>query len=154
MGSTNRYPDEIRRRAIEEVTQRGRRASAVAQDLGMTQTTVSTWVRQYRRDKGLEAGPTSEQLARIKELPAQIVKMDRQFIAGIGADRSDTAVVRAVVEMAHAMGRVCVAEGVETAAQFAVLRDLSVDAYQGWLFSRALPAADFRALLNRGPLLR
>jgi EAL domain-containing protein (putative c-di-GMP-specific phosphodiesterase class I) len=52
------------------------------------------------------------------------------------------------------MGRVCVAEGVETAAQFQVLRDLGVDAYQGWLFSRALPAADFRALLNRGPLLR
>jgi len=91
-------------------------------------------------------------LARLKELPAQIVKMDRQFVSGIGADRSDTAVVRAVVEMAHAMGRVCVAEGVETAAQFRVLRDLGVDAYQGWLFSRALPAHEFRALLHRGPL--
>jgi len=62
-------------------------------------------------------------------------------------------VVRAVVEMAHAMGLVCVAEGVETAAQFQVLRDLGVDAYQGWLFSRALPAPDLRALLHRGPLL-
>jgi EAL domain-containing protein (putative c-di-GMP-specific phosphodiesterase class I) len=91
-------------------------------------------------------------LARLKELPAQIVKMDRQFVSGIGADRSDTAVVRAVVEMAHAMGRVCVAEGVETAAQFRLLRDLGVDAYQGWLFSRALPAHEFRALLHRGPL--
>ena len=77
MGSTNRYPDEIRRRAIEEVTQRGRRASAVAQDLGMTQTTVSTWVRQYRRDKGLEAGPTSEQLARIKELEKEVAELRR-----------------------------------------------------------------------------
>ena len=92
-------------------------------------------------------------LARLKELPAQIVKMDRQFISGIGADRSDNAVVRAVVEMAHAMGRVCIAEGVETAAQLQMLRGLGVDAYQGWLFSRALPAADFRALLQRGPLL-
>src|SRR2546428_13224415 len=72
MGSTNRYPDEIRRRAIEEVTQRGRRASAVAQDLGLTQTTVSTWVRQYRRDKGLEAGPTSEPLHRITELERDV----------------------------------------------------------------------------------
>jgi EAL domain-containing protein (putative c-di-GMP-specific phosphodiesterase class I) len=62
-------------------------------------------------------------------------------------------VVRAVVEMAHAMGRVCIAEGVETAAQLQVLRGLGVNAYQGWLFSRALPAADFRALLQRGPLL-
>jgi EAL domain-containing protein (putative c-di-GMP-specific phosphodiesterase class I) len=92
-------------------------------------------------------------LARLKELPAQIVKMDRQFVSGVGDDRSDLAVVRAVVEMAHAMGLVCVAEGVETAAQFQVLRDLGVDAYQGWLFSRALPAPDLRALLHRGPLL-
>jgi diguanylate cyclase (GGDEF)-like protein/PAS domain S-box-containing protein len=91
-------------------------------------------------------------LARLKELPAQIVKMDRQFVSGVGDDRSDLAVVRAVVEMAHAMGLACVAEGVETAAQFQVLRDLGVDAYQGWLFSRALPAPDLRALLHRGPL--
>lgn len=92
-------------------------------------------------------------LARLKELPAQIVKLDRQFVSGVGSDQSDVAVVRAVVEMAHAMGRSCVAEGVETAAQFQVLRDLGVDAYQGWLFSRALAPADFRALLRRGPLL-
>jgi EAL domain-containing protein (putative c-di-GMP-specific phosphodiesterase class I) len=62
-------------------------------------------------------------------------------------------VVRAVVDMTRAMGRVCVAECVETADQFQVLRDLGVDAYQGWLFSRALPAPEFRELLTRGPLL-
>ncbi len=77
MGRTNRYPDEIRRRAIEEVTKRGRTTSAVAKDLGMTQTTVSTWVRQYRRDKGLEPGATSEQLTRIKELEKEISELRR-----------------------------------------------------------------------------
>ena len=77
MATTNRYPDEIRRRAIEEVTQRGRRASAVAQDLGMTPTTVSTWVRQYRRDKGLEPGPSTEQLHRIKELEKEVAELRR-----------------------------------------------------------------------------
>lgn len=91
-------------------------------------------------------------LARLKDLPAQIVKLDRQFVSGVGADPSDFAVVRAVVDMAHAMGRVCVAEGVETVDQFRVLRSLGVDSYQGWLFSRALPAAEFRALLHHGPL--
>jgi sensor c-di-GMP phosphodiesterase-like protein len=50
------------------------------------------------------------------------------------------------------MGRVCVAEGVETVDQFRVLRSLGVDSYQGWLFSRALPAAEFRALLHHGPI--
>ncbi|MDQ4103918.1 MAG: EAL domain-containing protein [Actinomycetota bacterium] len=93
-------------------------------------------------------------LARLKELPAHILKLDRRFVSGVDVDPSDFAVVRAVVDMSRAMNRVCVAEGVETATQFEVLRELGVDAYQGWLFSRALPGPDFRALLNRGPLLR
>jgi len=93
-------------------------------------------------------------LARLKELPAQIVKLDRQFVSGVGVDHSDFAVVRAVVDMVRALGRVCVAEGVETAAQFQALRGLGVDAYQGWLFSRSVPAPEFRELLRSGPLLR
>ncbi|HWR46520.1 MAG TPA: EAL domain-containing protein [Pseudonocardiaceae bacterium] len=93
-------------------------------------------------------------LARLKELPAQIVKLDRRFVCGVGVDPSDFAVARAVVDMARAMDRVCVAEGVENAAQFRVLRGLGVDAYQGWLFSRAVPGPEFRALLEGGPLLR
>lgn len=93
-------------------------------------------------------------LARLKELPAQIVKLDRRFVRGVGVDPSDFAVARAVIEMARAMNRVCVAEGVENAAQFQVLRGLGVDAYQGWLFSRAVPEPEFRALLKCGPLLR
>jgi EAL domain-containing protein (putative c-di-GMP-specific phosphodiesterase class I) len=90
-------------------------------------------------------------LARLKELPAQIVKLDRQFVSGVETDPADLAVARAVVDMSRAMGRVCVAEGVETATQFQVLRGLGVDAYQGWLFSRALPAPEFRALLASPP---
>ncbi|MGH3799919.1 MAG: putative bifunctional diguanylate cyclase/phosphodiesterase [Pseudonocardiaceae bacterium] len=88
-------------------------------------------------------------LARLKELPAQIVKLDRQFVSGVGVDSSDVAVVRAVIDMARAMGRTCVAEGVETATQFQVLRGLGVDAYQGWLFSRAIGGPEFRELLLR-----
>jgi diguanylate cyclase (GGDEF)-like protein/PAS domain S-box-containing protein len=91
-------------------------------------------------------------LARLKDLPAQIIKLDRRFVSGVGGDAADFAVVRAVVDMARAMGRVCVAEGVETAAQLEILRGLGVDAYQGWLFSRAVPAPEFRALLQLGPL--
>ncbi|AUS79439.1 diguanylate phosphodiesterase [Actinoalloteichus sp. AHMU CJ021] len=91
-------------------------------------------------------------LARLKELPAQIVKVDRQFVSGVGTDPSDFAVARAVVDMARAMGRSCVAEGVETATQFHVLRGVGVDAYQGWLFSRPVPPKEFRAVLGLGPL--
>lgn len=91
-------------------------------------------------------------LARLKDLPAQIIKVDRRFVSGVGVDASDFAVTRAVVDMARAMGRQCVAEGVETATQFHVLSGVGVDAYQGWLFSRPVPATEFRRLLTCGPL--
>jgi EAL domain-containing protein (putative c-di-GMP-specific phosphodiesterase class I) len=91
-------------------------------------------------------------LARLKDLPAQIIKVDRRFVAGVGSDASDFAVASAVVDMSRAMGRSCVAEGVETATQFHVLRGMGVDAFQGWLFSRALPAPEFRKLAAGGPL--
>ncbi|MGP4016155.1 EAL domain-containing protein [Saccharopolyspora sp. 5N708] len=87
-------------------------------------------------------------LARLKDLPAQIIKADRRFISGIGGDPADFAVTRAVVDMARAMGRRCIAEGVETAIQFHVLKGLGVDAYQGWLFSHAIPQHDLRELLR------
>ncbi|ONI83665.1 diguanylate phosphodiesterase [Saccharothrix sp. ALI-22-I] len=91
-------------------------------------------------------------LARLKDLPAQIIKVDRRFVSGVGNDSSDFAVAKAVVDMSRAMGRKCVAEGVETATQFHVLRGVGVDAYQGWLFSRPVPPKEFRAVLALGPL--
>jgi diguanylate cyclase (GGDEF)-like protein/PAS domain S-box-containing protein len=91
-------------------------------------------------------------LARLKELPAQTVKVDRAFVTGVADDPVDFAVARAVVDMAHAMGRNTVAEGVETAEQFHVLRGIGVDAYQGWLFSRPLAPEQVRALLATGRL--
>ncbi|NMH97225.1 EAL domain-containing protein [Pseudonocardia acidicola] len=91
-------------------------------------------------------------LARLKELPAQTVKVDRAFVTGVGSDPADFAVARAVVDMARAMGRTTVAEGVETAEQFHVLRGIGVDAYQGWLFSKSLAADAMRRLLEGGRL--
>jgi diguanylate cyclase (GGDEF)-like protein/PAS domain S-box-containing protein len=91
-------------------------------------------------------------LARLKELPAQIIKIDRAFVDGVATEASDFAVARALVDMARAMGRTCVAEGVETESQFHVLRSFGVEAYQGWLLSKALPAKEFRELLRLGPI--
>jgi diguanylate cyclase (GGDEF)-like protein/PAS domain S-box-containing protein len=91
-------------------------------------------------------------LARLKELPAQIIKIDRAFVSGVATEAADFAVVRALVDMARAMGRSCVAEGVETESQFHVLRSFGVEAYQGWLLSKPLPAKEFRELLRMGPL--
>jgi len=93
-------------------------------------------------------------LARLRSLPAQVIKLDRAFVTGVAADPLDRAVARTVLDLARVMGCEVVAEGVETTAQYRVLRELGVELMQGWLFARALPAADLRALLvgDRLPL--
>ncbi|MEB3369565.1 EAL domain-containing protein [Saccharopolyspora mangrovi] len=87
-------------------------------------------------------------LARLRDLPAQIIKIDRRFVTSIAADAADHAVAQAVTTMAHAMGMVCTAEGVETREQLGVLAALGVDHYQGFLFSPAVPEQEFRAVLG------
>jgi EAL domain-containing protein (putative c-di-GMP-specific phosphodiesterase class I) len=86
-------------------------------------------------------------LARLKSMPTQIVKVDRAFVAGVARDPADFALARAVVEIARAMGRRCVAEGVESADQYHVLRGIKVDAYQGWLFAKPLDGAALREMI-------
>lgn len=77
MSGPHRYPEALRRRAVAEVIERGRRPAEVSRDLGMTATTLSNWVRQEQRDRGLVPGPTSEQLARIKELEKEVTELRR-----------------------------------------------------------------------------
>ncbi|RCW47168.1 PAS domain S-box-containing protein/diguanylate cyclase (GGDEF)-like protein [Halopolyspora algeriensis] len=91
-------------------------------------------------------------LIRLKELPVRIIKIDRQFTSGIETDPSDFAMVRAINDMARAMGYDCIAEGVATAGQLDLLRGIGVESHQGWLFSPAVPAPEFRALIEGGPL--
>ena len=90
-------------------------------------------------------------LSRLTELPVEIIKIDRQFVSGIHTHPSNHAVVHAVTEMARAMQRTCIAEGVETASEFRALSRYSVDSYQGWLFSPAIPPRELRALLDHSP---
>lgn len=91
-------------------------------------------------------------LARFKHLPASVIKIDRQFVTDIHEDPADLAMTRSIIDMAHALGRRCTVEGVETAEQLRVLADLGADAYQGWLFAPALPEPEFTSLLKRSPL--
>ncbi|MDR7304237.1 putative bifunctional diguanylate cyclase/phosphodiesterase [Haloactinomyces albus] len=91
-------------------------------------------------------------LKRLRDLPTHVLKIDRAFVSGVEHDPADFAIVRAVVEMSVGMRRRCIAEGVETVEQFHMLQSLGVDAFQGFLFSPSIPAADFRALLDRGSI--
>ncbi len=82
-------------------------------------------------------------LSSLRDLPADIVKIDRSFVSGLGSDSGDEAIVRAVLAMAHATDRVVVAEGVETPTQAQRLIELNCDRVQGYWFSRPLAPIDF-----------
>ncbi|MGY6500614.1 MAG: putative bifunctional diguanylate cyclase/phosphodiesterase [Acidimicrobiales bacterium] len=86
-------------------------------------------------------------LAYLKELPVQIVKVDRTFIDGVDSRADDRSIVAAVVQLAAAFGRQVVAEGVETEAQRRALVELGCPFAQGYLWSRPVPAAQVRAVL-------
>ncbi|MGH8890532.1 MAG: EAL domain-containing protein [Acidothermaceae bacterium] len=75
-------------------------------------------------------------LKHFKQLPVDIVKIDRSFVAGLGSDGGDTAIVTSVVQLAAALGTEVVAEGVETAAQRDLLISLGCSHGQGWLFGK------------------
>lgn len=88
-------------------------------------------------------------LAYLKRFPVDNLKIDQSFIAGLPEDGSDAAIVRAIIGIARNLGRCVIAEGVETEAQQAFLRDAGCDEIQGFLFSRPLPAPEFGQLLAR-----
>ncbi|PRY11506.1 putative bifunctional diguanylate cyclase/phosphodiesterase [Kineococcus rhizosphaerae] len=75
-------------------------------------------------------------LARLRRTRAQVLKVDRSLVADVDRDDASRSVVAAVVAMAHALGMVVVAEGVERAAQADVLRAVRCDQAQGWFFGR------------------
>jgi len=89
-------------------------------------------------------------LSYLKQFPVHMLKVDQSFVAGLGQDDGDSAIVRAVIELAHSLGLTCVAEGVETAQQMAALRRLGCDAAQGYYFDRPGSPAAISALLGTG----
>ena len=89
-------------------------------------------------------------LAYLRRLPADILKIDRAFIAELGRGWADQEIVGAVVGLARRLGIRTVAEGVETPAQLAILRELHCDLMQGFLLARPLPSEQVPELLARG----
>ncbi|MDR7270450.1 diguanylate cyclase (GGDEF)-like protein [Pelomonas saccharophila] len=79
-------------------------------------------------------------LAYLRRLPVSQLKIDRSFIQDLESSADARAIVKAVIELAHALGLQVVAEGVETEGQAEVLRGKRCDKLQGFLFARPMPA--------------
>mgnify|MGYP003814813367 CR=1 FL=1 len=94
-------------------------------------------------------GKEYSSLAYIKKLPIEAIKIDRAFIDDLPRDEDDAAIVKSILAMAETLELRVVAEGVETPEQLAFLTGLGCREFQGYLFSRPLPAAQLDALLGR-----
>jgi diguanylate cyclase (GGDEF)-like protein/PAS domain S-box-containing protein len=83
----------------------------------------------------------------LKRFPIDTLKIDKTFVADVCKDPHDTAIVRAIITLGHALDLTVIAEGVETQEQLKYLSSLGCDVVQGFLFSKSLPAPVFEELL-------
>ena len=93
-------------------------------------------------------GTGNSSLSYLTRLPLDQIKIDKSFVGKLPDSSSDALIVQMIIGMARGLGLEVVAEGVETQAQFAYLRELGCDLYQGYLFARPLPREAFEARLG------
>lgn len=87
-------------------------------------------------------------LDHLREMPADILKIDRSFVAGMAANSPDSALVAAAIAMGRALDMEVVAEGIETTEQASDLRELGCLLGQGYLFAKPLPPEELDGLLE------
>jgi EAL domain-containing protein (putative c-di-GMP-specific phosphodiesterase class I) len=109
-------------------------------DLAMAVTTLQQLHHTGMRIALDDFGTGYSSLAHLRALPVDVIKIDRSFVTDVAQSVDDAAIVTAIVEMAHAMRRIVVAEGVEDSEQQGALDQLGCDLGQGYLFASPQPA--------------
>jgi diguanylate cyclase (GGDEF)-like protein/PAS domain S-box-containing protein len=142
------HPDSSH--AVEELLRRtGLQAGLLQLDITETAYISAAAAHESNLDnlKGLGVGISIDDfgmgyssLSYLKRLPADTLKVDKSFVAGVGEDVQDTAIVQMVIDLAHAFGMEAVAEGVERKKQAEQLKEMGCDMAQGYYFARPLPA--------------
>ena len=127
----------------------GRLQVEVTESALATQGTTRIEVLDVLRGTGVtvaidDFGTGYSALSYLSQVPIDVVKIDRSFVADLGRTTDATVLLRSIVEMAHSLGHRVTAEGVETDEQLRLLRGMGCDAAQGYLFARPAPATRFR----------
>lgn len=122
--------------------------TAIMQDLELSIDQLKTL-----RDSGIKIsiddfGTGYSSLNAFKSLPLDVLKIDRSFVNDLAEKPLNAAFVKTIIELAHLLNVRIVAEGVENGDQISVLRELGCDEWQGYLFSRPVPAEQFSELLH------
>jgi len=116
-----------------------------------TEDTITKMIALKERGVGFlldDFGTGYSSLSYLKRLPLEKLKIDRSFVMDVLTDPSDAAIAKTIVVLAESLGLKVIAEGVETEEQRDFLADNGCYIYQGYLFSRPIPVADFEQFLN------
>jgi EAL domain-containing protein (putative c-di-GMP-specific phosphodiesterase class I) len=129
----------------------------VTEQTAMTNTGASlralTWLRIKGFDLSLDDfGTGFSSLSVLHSMPFCELKIDRSFVQRMSSDRDARIIVKATIDLAHNLGLLCVAEGIEDQATRAALADMGCDRGQGFLFGKAVDAMAFGNLLKSGAI--
>jgi diguanylate cyclase (GGDEF)-like protein/PAS domain S-box-containing protein len=84
----------------------------------------------------------------LRRIPISTLKIDKSFIDNITSNVKEKSIINNIIQMAHSLGLIVIAEGVETEEQLSILKERNCDYIQGYYFSRPLPASEIEKLLD------
>jgi diguanylate cyclase (GGDEF)-like protein/PAS domain S-box-containing protein len=150
-------PDLLREALEATGAEAGRIEIEVTEDVFIRDPDAAATTLARLRDLGVKLalddfGTGYASLGYLQQLPFDVIKLDRSFVAGLGSSPRTERIVDAVARIAHGLGARLVAEGVESAVQLARLRDIGCDEGQGYLLGRPMaPDALARIALPGAP---
>jgi diguanylate cyclase (GGDEF)-like protein len=128
--------------------------STLAGNQSEVNTRLETLRRMGVRISIDDFGTGYSSMSMLGELPTDALKIDRSFVIESASQRTSRSVVEAIISIAHVLGKVTVAEGVETTGQVRTLRQLGCDFAQGYLFAKPVAAEELPAVIARAPTWR
>jgi len=146
--------EEVLRELETSAVEPGRLALEITESAAMRDAPLAARHMQFLRGAGIrfaidDYGTGYSSLSQLSRLPVDELKIDRSFMMHAHERRDDATIVRSTVELAHSMGLKVVAEGVENAQGWNLLRRLGCDYAQGYLISRPMPAEEVTGFVRR-----